>query len=297
MLTAYLLTFLFIICLTLGIYLFSYAVKYAPVFYVIALEIFFGLLLMTLILLFAENLSFTELFLMPDKNSWLWLGAAAVTGFIAGHYFSYLNLKTAGERINSLLSPAITASVILASFFFLNDELTWTKGLGFTITLLAILIFLIFKTNKKDKVLSNKIGFTSGIATIICFTLYFIFSIKGTMNAQLSIMHSLWLRLLIALPFIFILFIYLKPKLGALPKNNKLYLIILAGVIIQTILASYLWFYCTYIIGISTFQIMIATLPFFVYATDVFIFKKNKFSPYFLITALAAFVGIWISMW
>ena len=296
MLSAYFLTFLFIICLTLGIFIFGYAVKYAPVFYIIALEIFFGFILITLILLIGEGLSITDLILSPNKESWLWLGAAAVTGFIAGHYFSYLNLKTAGERTNSLLSPAITASVILASFFFLNDNLTWTKSLGFTITLISIILFLIFKTNKKDKAKSGAVSIASGIATIICFTLYIIFSIKGTMNTQLSIMHSLWLRLFLALPFVFLLFLYLKPRLGALPGSKKLYGLVLAGVIIQTILASYLWFYCTYQIGISSFQIMIATLPFFVYAADVLFFKKAKLSPYFLITALIAFAGIWLTM-
>lgn len=296
MLSAYLLTFLYIICLTLGIFMFGYAVKFASLIYIIALEIFFGFLLITLILFFGENLGISEMFLKPGKESWLWLGAAAITGFIAGHYFSYLNIKTAGERINSLLSPAITASVIVASFFFFKEEFSWTKTLGFTITLASIILFLIFKANSKSEEKIKTVALTSGIATIFFLTLCIIFSIKGTINTQLSIMHSLWLRLLVALPFILIGFLYLKTKLIDIPHCKKFYGSILAGVITQTILASYLWFYCTYKIGISSFQIMIATLPFFVYVADVLFFKKTKFAPYFIITAFTAFAGICISI-
>jgi drug/metabolite transporter (DMT)-like permease len=115
------------------------------------------------------------------------------------------------------------------------------------------------------------------------------------MHTQLSIMHSVWLRLVLALPFVLIIFL-LKPKLIAAGASLKVYGAITGGVIFQTIIASYLWFYCTYKIGISSFQILIATLPFFVYAADVYFFKRTKPSLYFLVIALIAVLGIWLVM-
>ena len=120
--------------------------------------------------------------------------------------------------------------------------------------------------------------------------------VKGTQNSQLSIMHSIWLRLIIALPVILAIMLG-SLKWSEIRHSPKLYSAIAGGVIVQTVIGSYLWFYCTFKIGISPFQIIIATIPFFVYAADVYFFRRTKPSLYFLITALVALSDICLIIW
>ncbi len=91
---------LFIISLTAGIYLFGYAARRADALYVTALEIVLGSILIIPIVLLSDGLHFSELFTKPQKENWLWLGAAGIFSFIGGNFFSLINLRTAGERIN-----------------------------------------------------------------------------------------------------------------------------------------------------------------------------------------------------
>lgn len=288
-------SFFFLICLTAGIYLFGYAARRADALFVTALEIILGCIFLIPVILFADNIGFQELFTKPQKENWLWLGAAGIFGFIGGNFFSLINLRTAGERINSLLSPAITAVTIIAAVLIFNERITLLKTAGVIITLSAIIIFILAAT-KSSEIKQPLAALRSSAATVICITLTIICSIKGTINTPLSIMHSVWLRLLIALPFILAALAFNKRKKTAQSLDVKFYTAVAGGVIVQTIIATYLWFYCTYAIGISTFQIIIATLPFFVYAADVYIFKRTKPSVYFLLTALLAVIGIWLVM-
>jgi drug/metabolite transporter (DMT)-like permease len=295
MLAGYLLSFVFVVLLAAGIFLFGYASRRASTLYVVALEVILGWVLITPVILFTDVLSFSELFTKPSKENWLWLGAAAIVGFIGGNFFSVINLRTGRERMNSLLSPAITACAVLAAGLVFQEQITLVKAIGIIVTLTAIIIFLHYRTKNAARPVQANTALWSGAATVLCITFTIIFSIKGTQHTQLSIMHSVWLRLLVALPFVLMIFLT-QPSLAA-NSLLKLYGAITAGVIAQTIIASYLWFYCTYKVGISAFQVIIATLPFFVYAADVYLFNKTKRSAYFLITAFVALLGIWLVMW
>ena len=294
MFNAYVAAFLFIACLCIGLYFFGYVTRRVAILQILSLEIICGALFITPILIFYENLSVSQLFMKPQKENWLWLGFAGIFGFIGGNYFSLLNLKSAGERTNSLLSPAITASVILISPFFFNEQITFIKFCGFALTLGSVIFFLLSKSPKSNYQYSRQDMF-SGMATIICLSIMVLFSIRGTMDTQISIMHSVWLRLIIVLPFaIAILISNYKKNLNP-TRPHLIYAAISIAVVAQTILASYLWFYCSYKLGIATFQVLISTLPLFVYFIDVCFLKKTKASPIFLTSALLAGIGILIA--
>ncbi|MGV3529905.1 MAG: EamA family transporter [Flavisolibacter sp.] len=296
MLYGYLASVLFILLLATGIYLFGYASRNASPLLVTVLEIISGILLSFILVLLIDNISPAELLTKPAAKNWMWMGASAVTGYVGGTFFTVINLRSGGERINSLLSPAITAFAVAAGAMVFGEVLTVSKITGILTTIAAVTGFLFFRTRTASHQPAARAAFWSGIATVVCITLSILSSIKGTQDSDLSIMHSIWLRLLVALPFLLpALF-----KRGALSKNTsalKFYGAIVGGVVVQTIFASYLWFYCTYAIGISTFQVIIATLPFFVYAADVWLFRRTKPSLYFLLTALMALAGICLVMW
>lgn len=286
----------FILALTAGIYFFGYAARQASVLYITALEIIFGSFIIIPLLLFSENLNIYDIAIKPDRENWLWLGAASLSGFIGGNFFSLINLKTAGERTNSLLSPAITACSVLLAIVVFNEPLTLTKLTGFILTLSAVTLFVLSKTKDKENA-NTKAALWSAFGTVICLTLTIICSVYGTIHTHLSIMHTVLLRLIIALPVILIAFIVFKPNRSLKSASPiKFFGAIAGGIITQTIFANYLWFYCTYKIGIAAFQVIIATLPFFVYAADVYVFKRTKPSGYFLFAAFFAGLGIWMAM-
>lgn len=138
MLSGYVGSFVFVLLLAFGIFLFGYAARRVSALYVTALEIIFGSVLITPIVLLADGINFSDLFSIPSNENWLWLGVAALTGFIGGNFFSVINLKTAGERTNSLLSPAITACAVAASALVFSELMNFIKLTGIIITLTAI---------------------------------------------------------------------------------------------------------------------------------------------------------------
>ncbi len=296
MLAGYLLSFVFILLLAAGIFLFGYAARRGTALYVTAIEIIIGSLLVTPLVLLTDKSQFFSLFSKPALENWLWLGTSSFAGFIGGNFFSVINLKWAGERSNSLLSPAITALAVIAGALVFGDKMDLVKIFGVVVTLLAVSVFLIATTKSKTDAGQTNVALWSGAATVVCVTISIVGSIKGTIDTQLSILHSVWLRLIIVLPIALIIFVQSQKATVSTSRSLKFYGAITCGVILQTIIAAYLWFYCTYKIGISTFQVLIATLPFFVYAADVYFFKRTKRSALFLATSLAALAGIWLVM-
>ena len=287
----YLLPILFLFALILGIYFFGYAARNYSLTLITSYEIIIGLILILPILLFYEGLSFHDLFFKPTKANYIFLGVAGLFGYVGGNYFSLQNLKILGERTNSLLSPAITVLTIIGGVVIFNEHITLFKILGIMITIISIFYFVYFQNKNEVEIKKNNSAFISCIATIACIVISIILSIKGTIDSEISILHSIGLRLLMVIPFTMIFIIKNKFSIG-LKFHSKTLLAVVLGVIAQTIIASYLWFYCTNEMRISNFQIFISTLPFFVYAIDVYYLKKTKPSFTFILSAFFAIIGI-----
>ena len=285
----YLAAFGVVLLLIIGIYSFGYAAKQTSLLFVVLLETVVGLVLILPLLFFVDKIGLAEIFTMPTKQNWLWLGAAALSGFVLGNYFSLVHIKEAGEKLNSLLSPAITALTIVLSYFFLNDKLTLQQWAGIIVALVAIILFLLKQHNGSSNNQSHKAIF-SGLATIFFISLTIICTIKGVGN--ISFLLAIWLRLFVAFIILLPTFIFSNKAHPVFPKPISFYAAIIVGVLAQTIGAAYLWLYASFQISISVFQIILATLPLFMYAIDVYLLKKTKPSFYFLATAFVAAVGI-----
>ena len=282
-----------VILLIIGIYSFGYAAKQTSLLTVVMLEIFFGLLLILPLLLFINKIGFAQIFTLPTQQNWLWLGAAALMGFVLGNYFSLMHIRESGEKLNSLLSPAITALTILLSYFFLNDKLAAYQWAGILLALITIVFFLLKQSNIHLQNQNFK-GIYSGVATIICISFTIICTIKGV--GDLPFLLAIWLRLFVAFILLLPPFIFSYKNKNLLPKNYLFYTVVFIGVLAQTIGAAYLWLYSSFHISVSVFQIILATLPLFMYAIDVYIFKKSKPSLYFLICAFVAAAGITLAI-
>lgn len=286
----YLAAFSEILFLVIGIYCFGYASRKSSLLYVLFLETLFGLIIIFPLLLFFDKLTVKQILGAPQAGNWYWLAAASVFGFVGGNYFSLLNLRTAGEKINSLLSPAITALAIVLSYFVFKETLQLHQWIGAFITLGIIIWFLLEKKNG-SKVAYNHKRFLSGSLTIICISLTIICSIKGASNT-VTYFQAIWIRLLIAMFIVFVAFIFRKKKEKSVKLNPKFYFIIFIGVLCQTVLGDYLWFYASFRIGVDMFQIILSTLPLWLYAIDVYILEKSKPNLLFLLASLIALFGI-----
>ena len=283
-----------VLMLIAGIYLFGYAARLSSLLYVLFLETIIGLVLIFPLLIWVDHLSINQIFTSAHKENWYWLSGAALFGYVGGNYFSLMNLKAVGEKSNSLLSPAITATAIVFSFFIFGEKLLWQQWLGIFLVLSAVVYFLLQPKSTKFKYTKNT-GFVSGLMCILCISLTIIFSIKGASN-NITLLQAIWIRLLLALAFIAPILLLSRKKNIPGKLSFKFYLIILLGVICQTIIANYLWFYSSFHLGISVFQLILATLPLFVYGVDIFIFKKSANAPLFLGVCIVAAVGICLAV-
>ena len=113
---------------------------------------------------------------------------------------------------------------------------------------------------------------------------------------SLPFLLAIWLRLFAAFIILLPTFIISDSTNTFLPKSASFYSAILIGALAQTIGAAYLWLYASFLISVSVFQIILATLPLFMYAIDVYFLKKTKPSFNFLLTAIVAAVGIALCM-
>ena len=282
--------FVVVVMLTAGIYLFGYAARISSLLFVLFLETIIGLILIFPLLIWVDHLSIKQIFANPHKENWYWLAAAAFFGYVGGNYFSLMNLKAVGEKSNSLLSPAITATAIALSFFVFGEKLLWQQWMGVLIVLGSVVYFLL-QPKSHNAFEEKNTGFVSGLMCVICISITIICSIKGA-NSNITLLQAIWIRLLLALSIIAPVLFFSGQKKDAGNHSLKFYTIIILGVICQTIIANYLWFYSSFHLGISVFQLILATLPLFVYAVDIFIFKKTANAPLFLLVSIVAAVGI-----
>ena len=282
--------FVVVVMLTAGIYLFGYAARKSSLLYVLFLETIIGLILIFPLLIWVDHLSLNQIFTSTQKENWYWLAGAAFFGYAGGNYFSLMNLRAVGEKSNSLLSPAITATSIVLSFFVFSEKLLLKQWFGVFIVLSAVIYFLLqptSNTNFKNK----KTGFISGLMCIVCISLTIIFSIKGASN-NVTLLQAIWIRLLLALVVIAPIILLSDKENSPGHHTKKFYAVIFMAVICQTIVANYLWFYASFHLGISVFQLILATLPLFVYAVDTFILKKAANASLFLLVSSIAAIGI-----
>ena len=98
--------------------------------------------------------------------------------------------------------------------------------------------------------------------------------IKGAGN--LPYLLAILLRLFIAFIILLQAFIISNKAKIVLPKGISFYGAILIEVLAKTIDAAYLWLHTSFHISIAVFKIIMATLPLFMYAIDMYLLKKTN---------------------
>jgi len=295
LLIAYCIAALFTLLLAIAIFCFTEVIKELPPFLVAQQEIIIATVVIAIGLIISTQVSIVTLFTLPTVSNWFWLGLSGIIFFVGGNYHALRNMQFTGEGNNSLLSPVITVISSLLAFIFLNDKLTVLGFIGLLTTVVAVAAYQSKQVNFK----LTKQGFISGWVCIICTSAGIICAIKGAMGSQISLFHSIFLRLFPVFILVLLFNIINKQKLWlvTLKTTRKTLLVLLVAVVLQTIIASYLWFIASLSLGVSKFQVLIALLPFVVAIIDTVILKRKPLTYRFYLTALLAFIGVLLMFW
>jgi drug/metabolite transporter (DMT)-like permease len=295
LLTAYCIVALFLLLLAIAIFCFTEVIKELPPFIVAQQEIVIATLFIAIGLILFGHVNIVTLFTLPTVSNWFWLGLSGIIFFVGGNYHALRNMQFTGEGNNSLLSPVITVVTSLLAVIFLNDKLTALGFIGLLTTVVAVAAYQYKQVTFKP----TKQGFISGWVCIICTSLGIICAIKGTMGSQISLFHSIFLRLFPVFILVLLFNIINKQKLWqvTLKTTRKSLLVLLVAIVLQTIIASYLWFIASLTLGVSKFQVLIALLPFVVVIIDTVILKRKPLTYRFYLTALLAFIGVLLMFW
>lgn len=296
MFPGYAAAFGFVFLLIVGIYCFGYAARQASLLHVLLLETFLGVVLIFPLLFLEKGTTLHTLFSRLPTANLLWLGGAALCGFAGGNYFSLMNLRTAGEKVNSLLSPAITALSMVLGFFILDDRLQPLQWMGAALTLAVITHFLANRKTITGKTYHHQAALWSSIAVVVLMSLGIVGAIRGA-TGNVPFLQAIWVRLLFALAIVATVYLARREYREVKPQDATFYGVVLGGVVAQTILAPYLWLYASFSVGFSTVQVIVATLPLWVYALDVYVFKKSPSSARFMLVSALALIGILLVMW
>jgi len=289
--TGYIDAIIFLVVFTLAIYIFSFLLKKINTLVVTCIEIIVGSSFILLYLLFVEKLSLWAIFISPSKGNYLWLSIAGFLGFLGGNYFSLINLKEGNAGTNSLLAPFITIVSSVLAIYFLNEKLSYNAIIGIVITSSSVLYFL--ANPSKNKKVNSK-SLLSGLISVLLISLSIVFSIKGVFNSSISLFHSIFIKLITTLPLAIIFFV-VQIRVRILNSISLQTLLLIPVVILlQTFLANYFWFRASLKLGTSSFQIIIALLPFCVGLVDTFLLKKKQLDRTFYLSASIAVIGIFI---
>lgn len=295
MLNAYCIAALFILLLAIAIFCFATVVKVLPPFVAAQLEIVIATIVIAVGLIMYKQVNIITLFTLPTLSNWYWLGVSGIIYFFGGNYHALRNMQLTNEGNNSLLSPVITVTASLLAVIFLHDTLSIMGFIGLLITVVAVAMY----QYKQVGVKLTKQAFISGWVCIVCTSIGIICAIKGTIGSQISLFHSLFLRLFPVLVLMLLFSFFSKQNLWrvTMKASRKTLIALLVAVVLQTIIASYLWFIASLSLGVSKFQVLIALLPFVVAIIDTIILKRKPLIYRFYLTALLAFIGILLMFW
>ena len=292
--TGYIDAAMFLVIYTAAIYVFAYLVKRTNVFWLTSIGIIGGVFLILLYLFIIEKASIHSLVSLPSKTALVWLSAAGFLSFIGGNLFSLINLKEGNAGTNSLLAPFITIVSSILAIFFLNEKVSANASIGIIITSFSVLYYLAKPVaNKKINVKS----LVSGVICVLFISADIICSIKGASKTNISLFHSIFIKLFAMLPFACLLLFFQSNKKQPSYSNNNFILLLVFGILLQVVLPNFFWFRASLKLGTTNFQIIIALLPFCIGLVDAFLIKKKQLDKTFYLSALFAIIGIAIFFW
>lgn len=267
--------------------------------------LFFSIFLLGILVCILDGLAPWELFSLPSRSSWTWLGISGILGKSVGDYCAFCALRILGARRRSMITTLGPGFTWLSGLLILNEEMNWVGLLAMLATLI-FLILLINSSSEKKEIQNENYGLPLqgllfGIAGAALTGLAFILSKKTFVEQQnnISAFHGTWIRIITAFVAILI-FDLVRNKQGNFirqfvfdkQKASLLFIGILFGAVLGLSFS---------LIAITSMNAAVAytifsLLPVPVILVSVIVYKK-KISLQSWIYSILSIAGVLVMIW
>lgn len=294
------------LCWSLGIFPFTEATKRIGAAPINQYRLLLAWLIISAILITANNISVSELFSNPLPNHFIYLGLSGVIGFTIGDYCSFTSFKLLGPKLGSLYTTFAPGAALSIGFLILGEKINWIGIIGILITVGGVIWLTLSKKDKAAAELAgfkrDKKGIAFGIIGALCQGTGLVLSKYGMdyYADKLPTMHAVWIRLMFAFTTAFIVSFFIKKLIkNSKPifanQNNAIPYMIM-GTFLGPVAGVSLSLLAIQKMEVAVAQTIFAMLPIFVLPINLFVYKE-KITIQSVFACITAIFGVLILIW
>lgn len=284
----------------IGIFPFTEASNRMGAFTVNNFRLLLAALLLSLMLWLGFGIGISEMFSLPNKQQWFWLGLSGLIGLTIGDYFSFSSFSLLGPRLSSIFATLAPGVVLITEVFMGNEQLSTIGSAGMLITLSGILISLLKKEEKNTDKKSPK-GILYAALAAVCQGLGIVCS-KEAMHTATSLepAHSAWMRMVTSCTMAYLLVLFtgrIKNEISPVVENkNRGLKYVLWGTLCGPVIGMTSCMYALGHIDASVAQTLFSLVPVFVVLISR-IYYGHRINAQQLTGSLLATAGVFILIW
>ncbi len=289
------------VCWAVGIFPFTMSTRYFQATHINLMRLLLALVLLCPFILLKENISFSNLFLFPGYQNWLWLGLSGVVGLALGDYFSFSAFKAIGAKNSSIFSTLAPGTAIIFGYLMLGEQINLIGITGILITISGIIFISLQKKDNQSKMSLAGIGHAIGAA--LCQGAGLVLAKKAYENNLIEIapFHAAWLRIMASVIVLFtfaLLTKEIKPITRNLvkPENKKGLLYLSLGTLSGTVLGLTFAMQTISSIDSAVAQTIFSLVPVFAIPL-AYLFHKEKITLSIILGAMIAIAGVIVLIW
>jgi drug/metabolite transporter (DMT)-like permease len=288
-------------CWAVGIFPFTLSTRYFQATHINLMRLLLALVLLCPFIILKENISFSNLFLFPGYQNWLWLGLSGVVGLALGDYFSFSAFKAIGAKNSSIFSTLAPGTAIIFAYLMLGEQINLIGITGILITISGIIYISLQKKDNQSKM--SLIGMGHAIGAALCQGAGLVLAKKAYENNLIEIapFHAAWLRIMASVIVLLVFAILtreIKPITRNLvkPENKKGLVYLSLGTISGTVLGLTFAMQTISTIDSAVAQTIFSLVPVFAIPLAYF-FHKEKITLSIILGALIAITGVIVLIW
>lgn len=288
-------------CWAVGIFPFTLSTRYFQATHINLMRLLLALFLLCPFIILKENISFSNLFLFPGYQNWLWLGLSGVVGLALGDYFSFSAFKAIGAKNSSIFSTLAPGTAIIFAYLMLGEQINLIGITGILITISGIIYISLQKKDNQSKM--SLVGMGHAIGAALCQGAGLVLAKKAYENNLIEIapFHAAWLRIMASV-IVLLVFAILTREINPITRNlvkpeNKKGLVYLSlGTISGTVLGLTFAMQTISTIDSAVAQTIFSLVPVFAIPLAYF-FHKEKITLSIILGALIAIAGVIVLIW
>ena len=288
-------------CWAVGIFPFTMSTRYFQATHINLMRLLLALFLLCPFIILKENISFSNLFLFPGYQNWLWLGLSGVVGLALGDYFSFSAFKAIGAKNSSIFSTLAPGTAIIFAYLMLGEQINLIGITGIIITISGIIYISLQKKDNQSKM--SLVGMGHAIGAALCQGAGLVLAKKAYENNLIEIapFHAAWLRIMASVIVLLVFAILtreLKPITRNLvkPENKKGLVYLSLGTLSGTVLGLTFAMQTISTIDSAVAQTIFSLVPVFAIPLAYF-FHKEKMTLSIILGALIAIAGVIVLIW